>query len=93
MPANAGAALGVILDIRGRRSGPTHMPAETNHFLYPTDASCQPTSPDINASKKYRLILGVEQPARCEGLEKSKSAYVKFNGSDILWRRPFGPSL
>ena len=92
-PANAGAPpVGVNLDIRGRRPRYPHVRG-TNHRLYPTDVSCQPTGPDLNTSKKYRLILGVEQPARCEGLEKSKSDYVRFSGSDIFWRRPFGPSL
>ena len=61
--------------------------------LCPTDASYQPTGSNLDTSKKYRLIFGVEQPAHCQGLKKSKSDYVRFNGSDIFWGRPFGPAL
>jgi len=59
------------------------------------DASCRPigTALDTSKKKKYRLTFDVRQPAVFRGLKKPKSAYVEFNGSNIFWREPFGPSF
>ena len=47
----------------------------------------------MDMSRKYSLILDAKPPAQFQGLQKNKSDYVKVNGSEILWGRPFGASL
>ena len=59
----------------------------------PTDVSCQPIGSNIDASRKYSLILSAKEPAYCQGLRKQKSGYVGVDDSEIFWRRPFGAIL
>ena len=59
----------------------------------PTDVSCQSIGPNIDTSRKYRLVLSAKEPAYCPGLRKQKSGYVGVNESEIFWRQPFGASL
>ena len=63
------------------------------HIVAPTAVSCQPIGSNIDASRKYSLILGAKEPAYCQGLRKQKSGYIGVNESEIFWGRPFGASL
>ena len=66
---------------------------EPTRVTAPTDVSCQPIGSNIDASRKYSLILGAKEPAYYQGLRKQESGYVGVNESEIFWRRPFGASL
>ena len=93
MPEEAEAPLSIDLDIRGRRLSLYACPLLSQLIAWSTDATCQPTGSGLDTSRKYRLVLSVEQPTYCEGLKTQKSGYASFTESDVFWRRPFGPSL